>query len=83
MLLRGRDHDAARRMTKEEAYKVLRLGEGASFERVVQAKNKMLSGPGVDADRTMQVTTWPTLPDDQRSRSRRPDHPGCESATHE
>ncbi len=70
-------------MTKDEAYKVLRLSEGASFERVVQAKNKMLSGPGVDADRTMQVTTGSTLPGDQRSCSGRSDHPACELATHD
>jgi hypothetical protein len=42
-------------MTKEEAYKVLRLSEGASFERVMQAKNKLLAGGGVDSDRTVQV----------------------------
>ncbi len=82
VLLRRRDHDAVRRMTKEEAYKVLRLSEGASFERVVQAKNKMLSGPGVDADRTMQVLTGSMLPDDQRSCRRQSDRPGCELRTH-
>ena len=65
MLRRVKNYGAMRRMTKEEAYKVLRLSDGASFERVVQAKNKMLSGGGVDADRTMQVTGLTTLPDDQ------------------
>ena len=46
-------------MSKEEAYKVLRLSEGASFERVVQAKNKMLAGGGIDSERTMQVSDYP------------------------
>ena len=34
---------------------MLRLSEGASFERVMQAKNKLLAGGGVDSDRTVQV----------------------------
>ena len=56
---------ALRSMTKEEAYKILRLSEGASFERVMQAKNKLLAGGGVDSDRTVQVLfgsrggSWP------------------------
>ena len=64
-------------MTKEEAYKVLRLSEGASFERVVQAKNKMLSGGGVDADRTMQVISrmWQTS---STGACKKPEHSGVE-----
>ena len=43
-------------MTKEEAYKILKLPEGASFDRVMSAKNKLMAGPWNDADSTIQVS---------------------------
>lgn len=42
-------------MTKEEAYKILKLPEGASFDRVMSAKNKLMAGPWNDADSTIQI----------------------------
>ena len=42
-------------MTKEEAYTILNLPEGASFDRVMSAKNKLTAGGGNDAERTTQV----------------------------
>ncbi|CAD7702517.1 unnamed protein product [Ostreobium quekettii] len=47
--------DAIKSMTKEEALAVLGLGSYTNFEDVVRAKNRQLSGSGVDEQKQQEV----------------------------